>query len=598
MTGDDSHPATEGSEHRGGMGAIVHDEGVAFRVWAPNASAAWVVGDFDDWGGTELVSEGNGYFYGDVAGASAGDEYKFRLTGADGDERYRIDPYARHVTNSVGNGIVHDPAAFDWGDDDFACPSHDQLVVYETHVGSFVGGPGGPGDLEKVAGKLAYLADVGINAIELMPLMEFSGDVSWGYNPAHVFAVESAYGGPDALKGFVKAAHEHGIAVILDVVYNHFGPSDLDLWRFDGWSEHDKGGIYFYNDHRSATPWGDTRPDYGREAVRNFIHDNAFMWLREYRVDGLRFDMTPFMRSVDGTGKDIPEGWDLMGWIARDVRDQFPDAIMIAEDLHGDHLVTSTASDGAAFHSQWDTHFVHPVRRALTAVDDDDRSMTAVADAITYDYGDAFARVVYTESHDEVANGKARIPSEVDGDNPTGWHAQKRAALGLALVLTSPGIPMLFQGQEFLEDEWFRDDVPLDWPRAEHFRDLVRMVSDLVHLRRDVDGTSGGLRGQDTRLLQVDDDAKVVAFSRHREDAADVVVIANFQAESVDGHRVGFPAAGHWSLRFNSDARTYSSLFGDHGSGDLDVGDDGVDGLPASAVVDIGPASVLVYTRD
>ncbi|MBY5162167.1 alpha amylase C-terminal domain-containing protein [Nitriliruptoria bacterium AS10] len=580
------------------MGAIVHDEGVAFRVWAPNASAAWVVGDFDDWGGTELVSEGNGYFYGDVAGASAGDEYKFRLTGADGDERYRIDPYARHVTNSVGNGIVHDPAAFDWGDDDFACPSHDQLVVYETHVGSFVGGPGGPGDLEKVAGKLAYLADVGINAIELMPLMEFSGDVSWGYNPAHVFAVESAYGGPDALKGFVKAAHEHGIAVILDVVYNHFGPSDLDLWRFDGWSEHDKGGIYFYNDHRSATPWGDTRPDYGREAVRNFIHDNAFMWLREYRVDGLRFDMTPFMRSVDGTGKDIPEGWDLMGWIARDVRDQFPDAIMIAEDLHGDHLVTSTASDGAAFHSQWDTHFVHPVRRALTAVDDDDRSMTAVADAITYDYGDAFARVVYTESHDEVANGKARIPSEVDGDNPTGWHAQKRAALGLALVLTSPGIPMLFQGQEFLEDEWFRDDVPLDWPRAEHFRDLVRMVSDLVHLRRDVDGTSGGLRGQDTRLLQVDDDAKVVAFSRHREDAADVVVIANFQAESVDGHRVGFPAAGHWSLRFNSDARTYSSLFGDHGSGDLDVGDDGVDGLPASAVVDIGPASVLVYTRD
>ncbi len=598
MTSGDEDSTGDGGEHRAGMGAMLHEDGTAFRVWAPHATAVAVAGDFDEWSGSDLASEGNGYWYGDVAAARAGHEYQFRITTADGDVVDRIDPYARHVTNSVGNGIIHDSDAFDWGDHDFACPSHDELVIYETHIGSFVGGEGRPGDLEKVAGKLAYLADLGVNAIELMPLMEFAGDVSWGYNPAHIFAVESAYGGPDALKGFVKAAHSHGIAVLLDVVYNHFGPSDLDLWRFDGWSEHDKGGIYFYSDHRSSTPWGDTRPDYGRQAVRNFIHDNAFMWLREYNIDGLRFDMTPYMRSVDGTGKDIPEGWDLMRWIASDVREQFPGRIMIAEDLHGDHLVTSTGPDGAAFHSQWDTHFVHPIRAALTAIDDDNRSMHEVARAITYDYGDAFARVVYTESHDEVANGKARIPTEVDAHNSTGWHAQKRAAMGLALVLTSPGIPMVFQGQEFLEDEWFRDDVPLDWPRADTFRDLVRMVADLVDLRRNLHGDSGGLRGQHTRLLQVDDDAKVIAFSRHREDHADVVVIANFRAEPVDGHRVGFPSGGRWSLRFNSDARTYSSLFGDHGSGDLEVGDDGIDDLPASAQLDIGPASVMVYTRD
>ena len=126
-----------------------------------------------------------------------------------------------------------------------------------------------------------------------MPVMEFAGDFSWGYNPAHIFAVESGYGGPDALKDLVKQAHRRGLALIVDVVYNHFGPSDLDLWQFDGWSENGKGGIYFYNDDRSSTPWGDTRPDYGRDEVRRFIHDNAMMWFYDFHVDGLRFDMTP-----------------------------------------------------------------------------------------------------------------------------------------------------------------------------------------------------------------------------------------------------------------------------------------------------------------
>ncbi len=139
--------------------------------------------------------------------------------------------------------------------------------------------------------------ELGINAVEVMPVTEFPGDFSWGYNPAHPFAVESIYGGPDAFKRFVKAAHEHGIAVIVDVVYNHFGPSDLDLWQFDGWSENEKGGIYFYNDRRSQTPWGETRPDYGRGEVRQYLRDNALMWLEEYHADGLRWDMIPYIRT-------------------------------------------------------------------------------------------------------------------------------------------------------------------------------------------------------------------------------------------------------------------------------------------------------------
>ncbi|MCK7493864.1 MAG: alpha-amylase family glycosyl hydrolase [Comamonadaceae bacterium] len=138
------------------------------------------------------------------------------------------------------------------------------------HIGSFFVNEAtarGP-VLSAGAGPSSTTWSLGVNVVQVMPVAEFAGDYSWGYNPAHVFAVESAYGGPDAFKTFVKACHQRGLAVVLDVVYNHFGPSDLDLWRFDGWSENDKGGIYFYNDDRSSTPWGDTRPDYGREAVR------------------------------------------------------------------------------------------------------------------------------------------------------------------------------------------------------------------------------------------------------------------------------------------------------------------------------------------
>ena len=259
--------------------------------------------------------------------------------------------------------------------------------------------------------KFDHLEQLGVNAIQVMPLMEFAGDRSWGYNPAHIFAVESTYGGPDAFKTFVRAAHKRGMAVILDVVYNHLGPSDLDLWRFDGWSENDKGGIYFYNDDRSQTPWGDTRPDYGREEVRRFLHDNAMSWLHDYHLDGLRFDMTPYIRSVHGTGYDLPEGWELMRWINLSLREQFPDRITIAEDMQSDPRISSTCDEGAAFHAQWDGAFVHPVRHVVIAADDKDRSIAALSEALQVRYNDdAFQRVVYTESHDEVANGRARVP--------------------------------------------------------------------------------------------------------------------------------------------------------------------------------------------
>lgn len=586
-------------EHLPGMGAIVTGAGVGFRVWAPHANSVHVFGDFNQWRqeATPLADEGNGYWYGFVPGAEPGQQYKFWLTNGE-DAFARRDPYGLEVTNSVGNSVIYDHRAFDWEDTAPQGRPFNELVLYELHVGSF-NADGTVGTLYDVIDRLHHLQDLGINAVQVMPVTEFAGDMSWGYNPADPFAVESAYGGPDALKTLVRECHKLGLSVIQDVVYNHFGPSDLDLWQFDGWSENDKGGIYFFNDWRSETPWGDTRPDYGRGEVRQFLHDNALMWLRDYQVDGLRLDMTPYMRSVDGSGLDIPEGWSLMRWIADTVRAELPGRILIAEDLHGNPLVTSTAPEGAGFHAQWDSHFVHPVRAALTEVDDEWRSIPAVVDAITTTYGDAFARVIYTESHDEVANGKARVPAEINPDDQSGWAAQKRSTLGAALVLTSPGIPMLFQGQEFLEGGWFRDHVPLDWRRDEAYEGIANLYADLITLRLNRWGWTRGLTGQHVNVFLADDEANLLAFHRWMDGGPgdDVVVVVNLANEPRVDVSIDLPGPGLWKLRFNSDAHLYSALFGDFESFDVEA-------YPADAAlawqgkVSIAPYSVLIYSQE
>jgi 1,4-alpha-glucan branching enzyme len=236
----------------------------------------------------------------------------------------------------------------------------------------------------------------------------------------------------------------------------------------------------------------------------------------------------------------------------------------------------------------------------VVAPEDNDRSMDAIRDAIMFRYGnDAFCRVIYSESHDEVANGKARVPHEIDPGNAKGWFAQKRSTLAAALVFTSPGIPMLFQGQEFLQGEWFRDDVPLDWNLSGDFRGIVRLYRDLIALRLNRNGTSLGLMGQNVNVFHINDDANVVAFHRfdNQGPGDDVVVVMNFSTETRGNYRIGFPAGGYWKLSFNSDAAIYSEDFSNAAVSDLAAEDRAQDGFASSAVVDIPPYSTLIYTR-
>jgi len=588
-----------------GMGSMLHAQGVAFRVWAPHAERVSVIGSFNDWDGHKhpMKAEKNGNWYANVAEAHAGDQYRFLLFTPEG-ECKRIDPYAREVTSSLGNAIVHDPS-FNWQGDDFHLAPYNELVIYELHVGTFNDQEdvNHPGEFSSVAARLGHLKKLGINAIQIMPIGEFAGDRSWGYNPSHIFSVDSDYGGSLAFKQFVKRAHQEGIAVILDVVYNHLGPTDLDLWQFDGWSENNRGGIYFYNDDRANTPWGETRPDYGRAEVRQYLINNVLMWLDEYHVDGLRFDCTQFIRTVDGSDgqSDLPEGWSLLQEINYQVLQKFPGRITIAEDLQSNKWLTKdVGAGGAGFSSQWDAKFVHPIRQAVITRQDQQRSLTAISDAICYRYNDdAFDRVIYSESHDEVANGKARVPQEISPDDPRGWHARKRSTLAAAMVFAAPGIPMIFQGQEFLEGGWFRDTVPVDWDQRDEFHGIVRLYRDLIRLRLNREGCTRGLCGQQTQVFHLDEERKVIAFHRWDQGgpADDVVVVANFFHEAQVGYVIGFPVAGTWKLRFNSDWQGYNDDFSNHPSTDAVAEAGDCDGLPCQAAVSIGPYSVLIFSQ-
>ena len=232
--------------------------------------------------------------------------------------------------------------------------------------------------------------------------------------------------------------------------------------------------------------------------------------------------------------------------------------------------------------------------------EDEQRSLLAIRDALCYRYNDdAFARVIYSESHDEVANGKARVPQEVNPQDPKGWYARKRSTLAAAMVFTAPGIPMLFQGQEFLEGAWFRDTVPLDWDQRDEFHGIVRLYRDLMRLRLNRDGYTRGLCGQFTQVYHVHDERKVLAY--HRWDKGgptdDVVVVANFLHEPQDSYVIGFPAAGTWTLRFNSDWQGYSEDFAGHPSTNVVTAPGEYDGFPCHAALAIGPYSVLIFSQ-
>ena len=573
---------------RPGWGSTPYPGGVTFRVWAPNASTVRVAGQFNGWSSTanSLIAEGaTGVWSIDVPTAQVGQDYKYVINGA---TPWKRDPRNRKTSGS--NSVIYNPNAFSWAGDTFSPPALKDAVIYELHVGTFYDPnpfDSSPGTFWDAINKLDYLKGLGINVIEVMPIAEFSGESSWGYNPSDPFAVENfGYGGPDAFKTFVKACHQRGLAVLLDTIHNHYGPTDLDLYEFDFWSGGGNGGgIYFYQpDGFCCTVFG-RRPNYSRTQVRSYIKDNFRMWLDEYHVDGFRWD-TPYVMMHYNGDVYIPEAESLIEDINNMINTQYSGKINICED----------SGWVPGFHSEWRQDFHSGVTSQLIVTDDTQRDMNSLSSQI--DGGGAgLGRVIFTESHDTTGdlNGHTRLPANIDSADPTSFYARKRSTLGAVLALTSPGVPMLLEGQEMLEERPFGSFNALDWNKVTVRSGLVQLYNDLIHLRRNLDGVSSGLKGVNVSINAVDHTNKLIAYRRWNTGVIgdDMVVVANFANTARTAYTVPFPKGGAWYVQCNSDWIKYGSDYTSFGPRGSVV----ASGNPATAKIDIGKYSALIFSQ-
>lgn len=559
--------------HRTGkhLGSLAHDKGVDFSVWAPFAKSVALLHWLEfEWGELPMESDGKGYWFIENVDAQPGQMYKYRIVTEDDEVLDRNDPYARQLTDSDSGSSVIVAHDFDWkGGDSFQAVPKQQAIIYELHIGTFNKPDASTtGTFESAIEKLDYLANLGVNYVELMPVTSMAMSHGWGYAPNYIFSVENAYGGRHGLLEFVKACHKKGIGVILDVVYNHFF-NESDLWRYDGWSENDRGGIYFFNDERGDTPWGG-RPDYGRSEVRQFILDNVAMWFTEYKIDGLRVDSTIYMRNTDGNNDkhdlDIPEAWSLLGEINQLAHKINPNALMIAEDnATNNGIVTSVADGGMGFDAQWEVGFPHVIRDSLGITHNETQpALQGVEYELGHTYtGDAFDKVIFGDSHDTAANGSSRLNEAATPGNAESLSARQRVLLASALSLTAPGIPMLLQGQEFMQEGSFNEWQMLEWDKTEQFAGIVLAHQHLINLRLNKFDNTRGLLGQFTNVIHRDDENNIIAF--HRKDRGgpldDTVVIVNFGDTIFEEYSLNLPYEGDWRVRFNSSWTGYNVDF-------------------------------------
>lgn len=581
------------------LGAVLRDGGVNFTLWAPFAKYVDVVGSVND-NGSPITFEKDteGYWTAFAEDAKPGQTYKYVIITEKDERLEKNDPYARQLTVSDnGFSVIVDPD-FDWSEDTYVSQPKEKQVLYELHVGTFNRPDAStPGTFITAIAKLPYLKSLGITTIELMPVTSMATSNGWGYAPNHLFSIENSYGGRHGLMEFVRACHELEMSVIIDVIYNHFS-TQTDLWQFDGWSENGRGGIYFYNDERGDTQWGG-RPDYGRKEVRQFILDNVTMWFTEFHVDGLRIDSTTSMRNAKGLEGDestaIPEAWGLLQDINRLARKINPNALMIAEDSSGVAQITADYDDGYGlkFDAQWGLGFPYDVRNALGI--NVERNLDGVAGAMQAFYNNnAFHKVIFSDSHDTAANGGTRLNEAASPYGGTDILARKRALVANAFVLTAPGIPMLLQGEEFMQRGSFNDWQLLDWEKTTQFAGIVLAHQHLISLRRNLYGTTVGLTGHNANVFHRDNESSVLGFHRWEWGGPgdDVLVVINFGEKEFDAYNVTPPVAGTWRVRFNSAWKGYSPEFPEVNAETFTTNENGQLSLPLTGY------QVLIFTQD
>src|SRR5229473_1782875 len=606
------------------LGATLHkDASTTFRVWAPFVDSVAV--KINDGAVMPLTLEpghadpADTTWIGTVPRTKAGDQYRYVIRIGSVTREFN-DPRAQQLTGFdlpdgyglPGNddkprSVIVDPA---FNMPAFTEPTFNSMVIYELHIGTF--GKTFAGAVQK----LDYLKGLGVNAVEVLPITQnplfadhTPADHDWGYDPVQLFAIKSKYGTPRDFKEFVKQCHQRQMAVIVDVVYNHLIGNNL-LNAFGGFTTPQiPAGIFLYGGDRANTGFG-PRPDFGRPQVRQYIVDNALLLLRGYAVDGLRFDDTIDIRTFGQSRTANREGLELLreiNFAYRNTDPKQPGKITIAEDLQSSGDVTlQSGPTGLEFNSQWDDTMVNTLRGVVTQVNDSARDIGAVKGAIEKKMaGDVFSRVIYTENHDQVGHpkGQVRLPAMIDANDHESLFAKQRSTLAAAIMLTSPGIPMLFQGQEMLETRAFGFNTPteMDFTRADDpkIKGIVQMYRDLIALRRNLAGKTRGLTGQNLNVFHLDNANKTLAYHRWENGGPgdDVVIVANFSNVPMQNLNIGFPRQGQWHVLFNSGASVYDPGFTNGDSFDTTASPGAKDGLNFNGNVGIGAYSVVILSQ-
>jgi maltooligosyltrehalose trehalohydrolase len=432
-----------------------------FRVWAPYARqrVQLVLGDDD----IEMAPDQGGWWQVDVPTCLPGCNYSFIVDDNDAvpDPRSPWQPFGVHLTSRV-----YDHDAFPWQHDEWRVTPLSRAVIYELHVGTFTP----EGTFESAIEKLEYLASLGITHVELMPVAEFSGGRGWGYDGVDLYAPHHIYGGPDGLKRLVDACHGRGIGVIMDVVYNHLGPSGNYLGLF---------GPYFTGKY--STPWGAAVnfDDHGCDEVRRFFIENALMWLRDYRCDGLRLDAVHAM--LDTSAVHFLE--ELAGAVRSLERAIGRHCEVIAESsLNDPRLVWPVERGGYGLDATWNDDFHHALHCLLTGEDAgyyaDFGSVGDLAKALSdvYVYDGRYSRyrgrrhgrpatgvpahrfVGFAQNHDQVGNRAA-------GERISHLAGERGARVAAMIALTAPAVPLLFMGEEWAAStpfQYFTDHADPD----------------------------------------------------------------------------------------------------------------------------------------
>jgi len=515
---------------------------IEFKLFAPYNKGAALIGSFSNWEEIPMEKDEEGYFRTRVELEDGVYQYKFRVQSkswfVEADQWVDVvDPYATDIDDPTQNGVVRIKDGsriidtYVWKHDDKPLPADRELVIYEMHVADFSGGEADPlarGQYKHVVEKLDYLVELGINAIELMPLKEYPGDYSWGYNPRYFFAAESSYGTTEELKNLIDECHGRGIRVIIDGIYNHSEASS-PLTQID----HD----YWYH-HEPRDPDNNWGPEFNYEfydenlgtfPARRFAGDTVRFWIQEYHLDGLRFDAA---RQI--------ANYDFMHWIVQEAKNAAGPKpfYAVAEYIPDNPSITNLDGpmDGC-----WHDSFYHSIIPQLCGDTFDLEQLKDVIDCKRQGYLGATNVVNYLTNHDH-----DRLFAELGSCGILDEAAFKRAKLGAVVLMTAVGVPLIWMGEEFGEYKAKTiEQAKIDWTLLgnDMNKGLWEYYKGLIHLRKN----NQALYTENIEFFHEDPESKVFAYTRWNDEGSRVVVVVNWSENYLAGYSVPhFPENGTW----------------------------------------------------